>query len=107
MFNQAIEGGIVEVNPAARLGRFTRTAKTAEIKGIALTAGEAEQFLTAAKELCPEYHPLFLLALRAGLRRGELVAIQWGDLQFGKDEHDENSFIVVQHNFVRRGTYDD
>jgi len=77
MFNQTIESGIVEVNPAARVGRFTRTAKTAEIKGIALTA---EQFLTAAKEICPEYHPLFLLALRAGLRCGELVALQWGDL---------------------------
>ena len=32
IFNDAIEGGIVEMNPAARLGRFTRTAKTAEVK---------------------------------------------------------------------------
>ncbi len=67
-----------------------------------LNAAEAEQFLHAAKEICPEYHPLFLMALRAGLRRGELVAIQWGDIQFGKDENDANRFIVVQHNYVRR-----
>jgi integrase len=83
IFNEAIEAGIVEVNPAARLGRFTRTAKAAEVKGISLTPAEAEQFLQAAKEICPEYHPLFLMALRAGLRRGELVAVQWGDIQFG------------------------
>ncbi len=102
IFNDAIEGGIVEVNPAARLGRFTRTAKTAEVKGTSLTPAEAEQFLQAAKEICPEYHPLFLMALRAGLRRGELVAVQWGDIQFGRDEHDANRFIVVQHNYVRR-----
>jgi integrase len=102
IFNDAIEAGIVEVNPAARLGRFTRTAKTAEVKGISLTPVEAEQFLQAAKEICPEYHPLFLMALRAGLRRGELVAVQWGDIQFGKDEHDANRFIVVEHNYVRR-----
>lgn len=38
------------------------------------------------------------MALRAGLRRGELVAVQWGDLQFGKNEQDANRFIVVQHN---------
>jgi len=86
IFNEAIEAGIVEVNPAARLGRFTRTAKTTEVKGISLTPSEAEQFLQAAREICPEYHPLFLMALRAGLRRGELVAVQWGDIQFGKDE---------------------
>ena len=42
------------------------------------------------------------MALRAGLRRGELVAVQWGDIQFGKDEQDANRFIVVQHNYVRR-----
>jgi integrase len=49
-----------------------------------------------------EYYPLFLTALRAGLRRGELVALQWGDVQLGKDENDANRFIVVQHNYVRR-----
>ena len=102
IFNEAIEAGIVEVNPAARLGRFTRTAKTSEVKGISLTPAEAAQFLQAALEICPEYHPLFLMALRAGLRRGELVAVQWGDIQFGKDEQDPNRFIVVEHNYVKR-----
>ena len=65
IFNEAIEAGIVEVNPAARFGRFTRTAKTAEVTGISLTSAEAEQFLQAAKEIRSEYHPLFLMALRA------------------------------------------
>jgi site-specific recombinase XerD len=50
IFNEVIEARIVEVNPAARLGRFTRTAKTAEVKGISLTPAEAEQFLQAAKD---------------------------------------------------------
>jgi len=102
MFNQAIESGLIESNPAARLGRFTRTAKTPYTKGTALTTGEVEKFLNASKEVCPEYHPLFLMAVRAGLRRGELVAVRWGDIQFGCDENDPNRFIVVQHNYVRR-----
>ena len=42
------------------------------------------------------------MALRAGLRRDELIAVQGGDIQFGRDEHDANRFIVVQHNYVRR-----
>jgi integrase len=102
MFNQAIESGLIESNPAARLGRFTRTAKTPYTKGTALMTGEVEKFLNAAREVCPEYHPLFLMAVRAGLRRGELVAVRWGDIQFGCDENDPNRFIVVQHNYVRR-----
>ncbi len=59
-------------------------------------------FLAAANDVCEEYYPLFLTALRAGLRRGELVALQWGDIQFGRDDDDTNRFIVVQHNYVCR-----
>ena len=40
---------MIESNPAARLGRFTRTAKVADTKGTALTANEAREFLEAAK----------------------------------------------------------
>ena len=101
LFNYAIEEGLVESNPAARLGRFTRSAKTPQSKGIALTTVEVKEFLKAAEEICPAYYPLFLMAVRAGLRRGELVAVQWGDIQLGGD-HDSQRFIVVQHNYVRR-----
>ena len=31
-----------------------------------------------------------------------LVALQWGDIQFGKDKTDSNRFIIVRHNYVRR-----
>jgi integrase len=101
MFNQAIESGLVEANPAIRLGRFTRAAKTAETGGVALTANEVVAFLNAAMEVCPDYYPLFLTAVRTGLRRGELVALRWGDIQFG-NEQDSNRFILVRHNYVRR-----
>jgi integrase len=84
LFNYAIEEGFVEFNPAARLGRFTRSAKTPETKGVALTTMEVQQFLKAAQEIFPDYHPLLMMAVRAGLRRGELVALQWGDVQLGR-----------------------
>ena len=100
IFNQAIEEGIFESNPATNLGRFTRTAKTSEVKGVALTTKEVEKFLDAAKLTCPAYHPLFLLAVRAGLRRGELVALQWGDIEFGRGQNDPNRYLLVQHNYV-------
>jgi integrase len=102
IFNHAIESALLESNPASRLGRFTRTAKTSETQGVALTPTEVRSFLDAAKEVCSDYYALFLTALRAGLRRGELVALQWGDLQFGNDDDDPNRFMIVQHNYVRR-----
>ena len=41
-------------------------------------------------------YPLFLCALRTGLRLGELLALQWDDL----DHH--GRFIEVQRNYTRR-----
>jgi integrase len=102
LFNYAIEEGLIESNPASRLGRFTRSAKNPEAKGIALTSLEVRQFLKAAQEIFPDYHPLFLMAVRGGLRRGELVSVQWGDVQLGTDDNDSERFILVQHNYVRR-----
>ena len=58
--------------------------------------------MKAAQEICPEYYPLLLMAVRTGLRRGELVAVQWGDIQLGRDDNDSERFILVQHNYVRR-----
>jgi integrase len=43
LFNYAIEEGLVDSNPAARLGRFTRSAKTPDTKGTSLTVAEVQQ----------------------------------------------------------------
>ncbi|HVG57483.1 MAG TPA: site-specific integrase [Hyalangium sp.] len=46
-----------------------------------LTFEEVEQ-LVAAYE--PEWRALLLVALKTGLRQGELIGLQWGDLDLGK-----------------------
>jgi integrase len=99
ILNHAIDDGIIDRNPAARLGKFTATGKP-KAQAQALTRKEVERFLEAAKEIYPEYYPLFLVAVRAGLRRGELVALRWSDIQFGQNEADTNRFILVQRNYV-------
>jgi hypothetical protein len=75
LFNYAIEEGFVEFNPAARLGRFTRSAKTPETKGIALTTMEIQQFLKAAQEIFPDYHPLLMMAVRSSGATSSLAAM--------------------------------
>jgi integrase len=93
----AVEDGIIEVNPAARLGRFTATEQPARA-GESMAAAEAELFLVAVRDRDPDYYPLFLVALRCGLRQGELIALRWSDIQIGATENDRNRFIFVQRN---------
>jgi integrase len=99
IFNHAIDDGIVVQNPAARLGRLTKT-DSPKFQASSLTRAEVERLLAAVLEICPDFHPLFLAALRAGLRRGELVALKWGDIQFGASEDDKNRYILVQRNYA-------
>ena len=97
--NGALEDGLIETNAAARLGRFVKSEKPAH-QAAAMTREEAETFLASVAAICPERYPFFLTALRAGLRRGELIALKWGDIQFGADENDSNRFILIQRNYV-------
>jgi integrase len=84
----------------AWLGRFTKVDGEQKTKASAMTREEAERFLESTRQTCPNFYPLFLTALRAGLRRGELIALQWGDIQFGSSETDSNRYILVQRSFV-------
>ena len=99
VMNAAVEDGLIEVNPASKVGRFTKSEKPVR-QASAMSRVEAEQFLASAKELCPDLWALFLMALRAGLRKGELIAVKWGDVQFGSSEDDHNRYLLVQRNFV-------
>ncbi len=60
-----------------------------------LTVEQTEAFLTAAEKHEPEWLPFFLLAFRSGLRIGELIALQVGDVDV---EHEQLH--------VRRASYD-
>jgi integrase len=99
VMNAAVEDGLIEANPASKLGRFTKSEKPVR-QASAMLPVEAEQFLASAKELSPDSYALFLMALRAGLRKGELIAVKWGDVQFGSNEDDPNRYLLVQRNFV-------
>ena len=101
VLNCAIEDGHLELNPAAGLGRFVKSQKP-DREASALTPNEVKRLLETAKESCPQHYPLFLTALRAGLREGELIGLRWGDIQFGSEEGDPNRYILVSRNYDRR-----
>ncbi|HEV2419982.1 MAG TPA: tyrosine-type recombinase/integrase [Terriglobia bacterium] len=83
-----------------RLGRFN-TAKGRERRVDCLTQEEATRFLDATRTHRSERYPFFLTALRSGLRLGELLALEWDDIQFGTSEAGQSRYIIVRHNFVR------
>ena len=98
VLNAAVEDGLIESNPASKVGKFAKTDKPAHQAG-AMTRDEGEKFLDAVTDVCPEWLPFFLAALRAGLRKGELIALKWGDIQFGESAEDPNRYILVQRNW--------
>jgi integrase len=99
VLSSAVDDGLITANPAAKVGRFAKTEKPNR-QASAMTREEVEKFLAAVQEISPDWYPFFLTAVRAGLRRGELIGLKWGDIQFGRDANDSNRYILVQNNYV-------
>lgn len=81
ILNHAVEDGIITANVATRPGRFVKVPKDRDWI-VALTPLEAKHFLDTAKKVAPRYCPLFASALFTGARQGELLGLQWGDIDW-------------------------
>ena len=73
---KAVQEGLIRVNPAVGCKIPPKKAREMQV----LTREELQRFLIQAK--AEGYYELFLLDLATGLRRGELMALQWDDLNF-------------------------
>ena len=76
--DQAMRDGLITDNPA----RAFRYPKPRKVSANVLTPSEVEDYLDAAERL--GHLPMFLLALTAGLRQRELIALKWSDLNVKK-----------------------
>jgi integrase len=92
LLSAAVEDEIIDSNPALnKIGRFCKDGRiTPEIDP--LTRDEASAFLAAVKIHAPREHALFMTALRAGLRLGELLGLVWGDVDV------RGHFVTVRRN---------
>lgn len=73
---KAVQDGLIRVNPAIGCKLPPKKAREMQV----LTREELQRFLIQAQ--AEGYYELFLLDLATGLRRGELMALQWDDLNF-------------------------
>jgi len=97
MFNHAIEDGHVTFNPALRVLRRSRTEEGEQKeKASFLTREELGVLLRTGQEHFPDYYPFVSLLARTGLRLGEAVALQWGDLDL------TGRFVEVRRTMVYR-----
>jgi integrase len=94
VFSDAVEDELVTMNPAARLGKHINS-KEYRFDISPLTRDEARVFLDTIQAHYPRHYPFFLCALRTGMRLGELLALQWGDIDF------HGGFIEVRRSFTR------
>ncbi len=95
VLSQAVEDGRLPANPALRMGRHLRRGDEAETQIQPLSAAEAALLVATAEQHLPRWHPWVLCALRTGLRLGELLALQWADVDWN------GRFLLVQRNIVR------
>jgi integrase len=90
-----VDDEIISTHPALRTGKLLpKKDLTRDINP--LSWEEKTIFENTVKEHFPRWVPLFLTALRTGLRLGELIALQPGDLDF------EGGFIEVRRSYTKR-----
>jgi len=78
----AVTYEILPANPALRMGKHLRQADDPEPQIDPFTRAEASHVLEVAREHLPEWYPWMLTGFRTGMRLGELLGLQWGDIDW-------------------------
>ncbi len=92
---KAVEEGLIRQNPA--IGCKLPPKKSGEMS--VLTQEEMQRFLIQAKQ--DGYYELFLLELATGLRLGEILALQWNDVNLETGElHITKSVTFIKGELV-------
>jgi integrase len=94
ILNIAIDDEVISINPAHRLGKLY-VVQDRKLKIEPLTKDEVKTLLDTFKENYPLYYPITLTLVRTGLRLGEGLGLQWGDVDF------KSSFFMVRRNISR------
>jgi integrase len=96
VFDQAVTDDLIHKNPCATFKRTTNMALDVLDKPKALTTDQQQKFISyleSEKSKGIYEHQLFIfgfLAFRTGMRRGELAALKWEDIDLAVREVDVN-----------------
>lgn len=93
--NHAVSDGLIPANPCLILQRHFKRAKRSQFKITPLTAKETTVLLAQAKLVDPILCAAVALGVRAGLRAGEVLGLQWGDV------NPKEKTALIRHAIVR------
>lgn len=94
IFQLAVDEGLIDRNPSVGI-----QVKVPDVEQKVLTNSEAEIFLREAKLTGHRFYPAWLLALKTGMRSGELMALCWTDIDF------EGRTISVSKQWTNKGGF--
>lgn len=89
ILNYGVENGFLSVNPIAKFKKLPQVKPPVHF----LTEIQIENFLKVCQEFAPKYYAFFSTAVYTGMRRGELLALEWSDIDFKKQRITVNKQI--------------
>jgi integrase len=78
----AFDEKLIPANPAIGITKKLQLRRDRKIEIEPLTTEEVSLFLETCRTRAPEHYPFFLCAFRTGMRLGELLGLQWGDVDW-------------------------
>ncbi|MCB9693533.1 MAG: site-specific integrase [Alphaproteobacteria bacterium] len=94
LFHHAVRWGYADANPVDGIDHLPRAPT--RIRWYDRLTGQ--RFLEVCRRERPAWHALFATALKTGLRQGELVALEWHDLELGDHPRVHVRRAVVEGN---------
>jgi len=95
VLNHAMDDEVIESNPVLGVVKRLQLSRDKKNEVEPLTKEEVQLFLDVCRENRPDYYAFFLTAFRTGMRLGELLGLQWGDIDW------HGRFIRVSRSFKR------
>ena len=82
IFNKALEWGFVHSNPAKKI-EYIEISDAKPIRF--LSEEEYRKFMEVCKNEFKEYYPIFYTFVHTGMRRGEILGLDWADIDFKRN----------------------